>query len=219
LMEHGATAEEGTVGTPDYIAPEIFLRTGHGPAVDIWALGCIMYEFLVGITPYYGESCEEIFENIINNSIVWPESPDEVSAEARDLITKLLTMDPKERLNVEGCKAHPFFKEIDWGTLLNQKGLFVPKIKNIEDMTYFEPRNVVYEFTDNELLTDEECRRASLSYGNPQTSLRYRNFSFMHVQHLEDLTKKAAQEQQNKTGNGNAPHSTGNGPAAPSNGQ
>jgi serine/threonine protein kinase len=60
-MEHqslGASDSEqrhkSAVGTPDYIAPEVFLGTGYGKSVDWWALGCIMYEFLVGITPFYG---------------------------------------------------------------------------------------------------------------------------------------------------------------------
>ena len=48
----------------------VFLGTGCGAEVDWWALGCILYEFLIGITPFYGDTMEEIFENIL---IIWRE--------------------------------------------------------------------------------------------------------------------------------------------------
>merc|ERR1712137_575623 len=59
-------AEQTAAGTPDYIAPEVFLGTACGPEVDWWALGCILYEFLIGITPFYGDDLQEIFQNILN---------------------------------------------------------------------------------------------------------------------------------------------------------
>lgn len=108
-----------------------FLNTGS--EVDWWALGCMTYEFLVGITPFYGETCEEIFENIMNNStalplsfflcrdstssfktdILWPEPPDSLSPDAQSLIAQLLVTDPAKRLGSKGAaevKAHPFFQ-------------------------------------------------------------------------------------------------------------
>ena len=54
------------VGTPDYLAPEVILGTGHGKAVDWWALGVILFEFLTGCPPFNAETPQQIFENILN---------------------------------------------------------------------------------------------------------------------------------------------------------
>lgn len=53
-------------GTPEYIAPEVILRQGYGKPVDWWALGIILYEFLIGMVPFMGDSPEALFANIIN---------------------------------------------------------------------------------------------------------------------------------------------------------
>ena len=54
------------VGTPDYLAPEILLKSAYGPQVDWWALGVMLFEFLVGITPFDGETNEQIYDNILH---------------------------------------------------------------------------------------------------------------------------------------------------------
>lgn len=64
--EDEGSAEINAAGTPDYLAPEVFLGAKIGKAVDWWALGCIMYEFLIGITPFYGDNMDEIFQNILS---------------------------------------------------------------------------------------------------------------------------------------------------------
>eukprot|EP00005_Dracoamoeba_jomungandri_P008014 CAMPEP_0174266764 /NCGR_PEP_ID=MMETSP0439-20130205/31326_1 /TAXON_ID=0 /ORGANISM="Stereomyxa ramosa, Strain Chinc5" /LENGTH=794 /DNA_ID=CAMNT_0015353907 /DNA_START=93 /DNA_END=2474 /DNA_ORIENTATION=- len=182
LMESEGEDDAGTVGTPDYIAPEIFLSTGHGPPVDWWALGCICYEFLVGMTPFYGETCEEIFENIINYNILWPEPPDEISTSARDLITQLLMMDPAQRLgsgSVEDLTSHPFFSEIDWDNLLEQKGFFVPRVKSSDDTSYFDARNDIGYATTWEDDVDQGGSEIEFSG-------RYRNFSFVGIENLSE---------------------------------
>ena len=51
-------------GTPDYIAPELLMRTGDGPGVDYWSLGVCLYEFVVGIPPFHGPTKEAVFDNI-----------------------------------------------------------------------------------------------------------------------------------------------------------
>jgi serine/threonine-protein kinase RIM15 len=61
-----------------------------------------------------------------------------MSPEAKDLIMKLLNPNPKERLGIEGVKAHPFFKSIDWATIHEQKMPFVPRPQNIMDTSYFD---------------------------------------------------------------------------------
>lgn len=54
------------IGTPDYLAPEVILRQGYGRAVDWWSMGIILYEFLVGVPPFYGDIAEELFAHTLN---------------------------------------------------------------------------------------------------------------------------------------------------------
>eukprot|EP01102_Stenamoeba_stenopodia_P009466 TRINITY_DN2792_c0_g1_i3.p1 TRINITY_DN2792_c0_g1~~TRINITY_DN2792_c0_g1_i3.p1 ORF type:complete len:699 (-),score=140.89 TRINITY_DN2792_c0_g1_i3:781-2877(-) len=89
------------VGTAGYLAPEIFMGLDHGPAVDWWAVGIILYEFLLGTLPFMGDTFDEICSATFKHDIIWPRDDDgewAVTAEARDLIEKLLIMDPRERL-------------------------------------------------------------------------------------------------------------------------
>ena len=125
------TGHRGAVGTPDYLAPELLLGTGgQGPAVDWWSLGCILYELVVGVPPFNADSPQEIFENILDLNIPWPESVEEdMSPECKDLIQQLLVRDPEQRLGARGAteiKLHPWFSmepnPIDWQKLAQQNG-------------------------------------------------------------------------------------------------
>ncbi|KAF9108368.1 hypothetical protein BGX27_008359 [Mortierella sp. AM989] len=131
------------VGTPDYLAPECVLGLSQDAMVDWWALGVICYEFLFGIPPFHGETPEQVFENILNGDIDWQESELEISPEARDFMERLLCYDPETRLGAKGAdevKSHPFFKDINWDTLLSEKPAFVPDPADIEDTDYFDVR-------------------------------------------------------------------------------
>ncbi|KAK7889833.1 hypothetical protein WMY93_025393 [Mugilogobius chulae] len=85
-------------GTPEYIAPEVILRQGYGKPVDWWAMGVILYEFLVGCVPFFGDTPEELFGQVVSDEIVWPEGDDALPGDAQDLITRLLRQSPLERL-------------------------------------------------------------------------------------------------------------------------
>ncbi|KAL6909483.1 hypothetical protein ACP4OV_001764 [Aristida adscensionis] len=131
------------VGTPDYLAPEILLGTGHGASADWWSVGVILFELIVGIPPFNAEHPQTIFDNILNRKIPWPRVPEEMSFEAHDLIDKLLTEDPHQRLGANGAsevKQHPFFKDISWDTLARQKAAFVPSSDSAFDTSYFTSR-------------------------------------------------------------------------------
>ncbi|XP_020099336.1 probable serine/threonine protein kinase IREH1 [Ananas comosus] len=135
--------KRSAVGTPDYLAPEILLGTGHGESADWWSVGVILFELIVGIPPFNAEHPQTIFDNILNRKIPWPQVPEEMSYEAQDLIDKLLTEDPHQRLGAQGAsevKQHVFFKDISWDTIARQKAAFVPSSDSALDTSYFTSR-------------------------------------------------------------------------------
>uniref|UniRef100_A0AAQ6AH49 non-specific serine/threonine protein kinase n=1 Tax=Amphiprion ocellaris TaxID=80972 RepID=A0AAQ6AH49_AMPOC len=114
-------------GTPEYIAPEVILRQGYGKPVDWWAMGIILYEFLVG----------HYFTPLIYA----------LPADAQDLITRLLRQSPLERLGTGGTtevKMHTFFLGLDWNGLLRQKAEFIPQLETEDDTSYFDTRSERY---------------------------------------------------------------------------
>ncbi|KAM1638237.1 hypothetical protein FF1_015956 [Malus domestica] len=144
LSEHQRESRKkrSAVGTPDYLAPEILLGTGHGATADWWSVGVILFELIVGIPPFNAEHPQTIFDNILNRNIPWP-GVGEMSPEAQDLIDQLLTEDPNQRLGARGAsevKQHPFFKDINWDTLARQKAAFVPTSESALDTSYFTSR-------------------------------------------------------------------------------
>ncbi|KAK7839198.1 putative serine/threonine protein kinase ireh1 [Quercus suber] len=135
--------KRSAVGTPDYLAPEILLGTGHAATADWWSVGVILFELIVGIPPFNAEHPQTIFDNILNRKIPWPRVPEEMSHEAQDLIDRLLTEDPHQRLGARGAsevKQHVFFKNINWDTLARQKAAFVPTSESALDTSYFTSR-------------------------------------------------------------------------------
>uniref|UniRef100_A0A7N8Y9G7 non-specific serine/threonine protein kinase n=1 Tax=Mastacembelus armatus TaxID=205130 RepID=A0A7N8Y9G7_9TELE len=100
-------------GTPTYVAPEILFETGYGVAVDIWALGVILYILLCGFPPFRSRDRdqEELFQLIKQGQLHFP-SPywDLISEEARGLVRALLQPDPTVRLTAEQTLLHPWVK-------------------------------------------------------------------------------------------------------------
>ncbi|XP_065880657.1 probable serine/threonine protein kinase IRE4 isoform X2 [Euphorbia lathyris] len=136
-------SQHSAVGTPDYLAPEILLGTEHGYAADWWSVGIILFELITGIPPFAAERPEIIFDNILNRKIPWPPVPDNISYEAQDLIDRLITHDPNQRLGANGStevKSHPFFRGVDWDNLALQKAVFVPSPDSADDTSYFVSR-------------------------------------------------------------------------------
>jgi len=173
------------VGTPDYLSPEILLGTGHGYPVDWWALGITLFEFLTSVPPFNDETPEQIFQNILKRDIPWPDIPDEMSLNAKDLIDSLLTSSPENRIGSRGVKqikAHPFFKSIDWDTLLTKpmEDVFVPKPVDSTDTGYFYDRNVLYSDSDPLMST-------SNSELTDMSDMEFQNFSFKNLSSLMDV--------------------------------
>jgi len=126
-----------TVGTPDYIAPEIFSQKGYGKECDWWSLGTIMFECLVGYPPFCSENTHETYQKIMQwqRCLAFPEDV-HLSREAEDLIRRLITSDDK-RLSVEQIKRHHFFYGVDWDVIRRIDAPFVPSLRSITDTSYF----------------------------------------------------------------------------------
>ncbi|CAG5864067.1 unnamed protein product [Menidia menidia] len=158
-------------GTPEYIAPEVILRQGYGKPVDWWAMGIILYEFLVGCVPFFGDTPEELFGQVVSDEIIWPEGDDALPPDAQDMITRLLHQSPLERLGTSGAsevKQHPFFLGLDWNGLLRQKAEFIPQLEAEDDTSYFDTRSDRYHHLASD--EDEETN-------DDESSLEIRQFS------------------------------------------
>ena len=127
-------------GTPEYIAPEVILRSGHGLAVDWWSLGCIIFEMLTGFPPFYSFDRKDIFRSIVQSKADIREIP--ASSQAKDIIALLLVKDPKYRLGAAGAEEvmkHEWFVDIDWSALERKqvRPPFVPRINGPLDVSCF----------------------------------------------------------------------------------
>ena len=93
-------------GTPVYLAPEIINKTGHDEHVDIWCIGVLLFELIVGRPPFNGQTDQAVRYNIVRLKINWPKNMDR---DAMDLISKILKYNPQERLSLRQMLLHPFF--------------------------------------------------------------------------------------------------------------
>ncbi|THU61151.1 hypothetical protein C4D60_Mb07t20260 [Musa balbisiana] len=151
-----------TVGTPDYIAPEVLLKKGYGMECDWWSLGAIMYEMLVGYPPFYSDDPITTCRKIVHwrNHLRFPEDA-RLSPEAKDLICRLLC-DVEHRLGsggVDQIKAHPWFKGVVWDKLYEMDAAFKPEVNGELDTRNF------LKF-DEKLLNPQDLSFVGYTYKN-----------------------------------------------------
>lgn len=121
-------------GTPEYLAPEMVMHQGHDFGVDWWALGILIYEMLIGVTPFYNRERKLLLLKIRQSKVVFPDKRKykiEYSDEFVDLVLKLLNKEKSGRLgsngDVDEILAHPFFASLNIKDLLD--GTMVPPLK------------------------------------------------------------------------------------------
>ncbi|KAL9914853.1 serine/threonine-protein kinase N-like [Glossina fuscipes] len=146
-------------GTPEFLAPEVLTDTSYTRAVDWWGLGVLIFEMLVGESPFPGDDEEEVFDSIVNDEVRYPRF---LSLEAIAIMRRLLRKNPERRLgsserDAEDVKKQAFFRSIVWDDLLLRKVKppFVPTITHLEGVSIFDT-----EFTSqiSQLTPPEEPR-------------------------------------------------------------
>ncbi|XP_034045768.1 microtubule-associated serine/threonine-protein kinase 1-like isoform X3 [Thalassophryne amazonica] len=179
-------------GTPEYIAPEVILRQAYGKPVDWWAMGIILYEFLVGCVPFFGDTPEELFGQVITDDILWPDADEALPVDAQNLISALLHRNPLVRLGTGGAfevKQHSFFTEVNWNSLLRQKAEFIPHLESEEDTSYFDTRSDryhhVHSYDEDDTNDDEPVEIHHFSSCSPRFSKVYSS-----MEHLSQLEHK-----------------------------
>jgi len=162
-------------GTPEFLAPEVLTETAYTRAVDWWGLGVLIFEMLVGESPFPGDDEEEVFDSIVNDEVRYPRF---LSLEAIAIMRRLLRKNPERRLgaserDAEDVKKQAFFRNVNWNDLLLRKVKppFVPTVRDLEDVTNFDE-----EFTGEEaVLTPPKDRRTL----KPEEQSLFNNFDYM----------------------------------------
>ena len=163
-------------GTPQYLAPEIIQKKGYDKAVDWWSLGCVMYEMLVGKIPFPYKRGTKLSIKNYEQKINYPQN---MNKNAKDLIQKLLILNPIERLGSgpngsEDVKNHDYFKGINWDDAWNKKikPPFIPKLKNDTDLRYFDNM-----FTDEDI--HDPQRKNTVRDRDREPSNEYTGFTYV----------------------------------------
>lgn len=133
-------------GTPEYLAPEVLKKHRYGRAVDWWCLGCVTYEMICGLPPFYSRDVNEMYDRILHDPLRFP---DHVPPLARSWLERLLIRIPDQRLgggarDADEVKSHEFFSTIDWQAL-DRKEItppFNPGVADVMDLRNFDPEFV-----------------------------------------------------------------------------
>ena len=147
MRRDGTIWSRTSVGTPDYISPEILQANedGHGrygKECDWWSFGVCIFEMLFGETPFYAEGLAETYCKIMNHTERFsiPDDEIEVSEDTKELIRGLIC-DKSTRMGqigIDEFKSHPFFAEIQWDALLSMRPPYVPEIAGETDTSNFD---------------------------------------------------------------------------------
>ena len=128
-------------GTPIYLAPEIIKEEGHDEKVDVWCIGVLLFELITGNVPFQGNDLESLKENILHLRIAWPK---DINTDAKNLIKKILKLDPGSRISLEEMLQHPFISK-NFPNAINSlikpgdQGEYLTFIINKDDPNKWEP--------------------------------------------------------------------------------
>uniref|UniRef100_A0AAV2M1S8 non-specific serine/threonine protein kinase n=1 Tax=Knipowitschia caucasica TaxID=637954 RepID=A0AAV2M1S8_KNICA len=175
-----------TVGTPDYIAPEVFMQNGYNKLCDWWSLGVIMYEMLIGYPPFCSETPQETYRKVMN----WRETltfPPEVpiSEKSKELILRFCCEEEHRvgAVGVDEIKTNAFFEGVDYDHIRERPAAIPIEIKSIDDTSHFD------EFPDSDIL-----HPATSVSNQTETELKNKDWVFINYTYkrFEGLTARGA---------------------------
>ena len=128
-------------GTPEYLAPEMVTGEGHDRAVDWWAVGVLIYEMLIGVTPFFNKNRQLLQSKIKHAKVVFPDRRQfkiDYSEQLVDVVNMLLRKDRNDRLGSKGgakeILSHPWFKDLD-RKAVEQQSMTPPFKPDFKDQT------------------------------------------------------------------------------------
>ncbi|KAH6600016.1 hypothetical protein BASA50_002603 [Batrachochytrium salamandrivorans] len=143
-------------GTPNYISPEVVSRRSYGLETDLWSLGCMIVTILTGTPPFQSAAVKSTLDKA---SRLEYSLPDHISHDARDLIDKLLRLDPKRRISLSGVMQHPFFDH-SRPTLPLSANMNVLSRKSDEPLNADRRNNDIINPSSNQHISQQQGTRA-----------------------------------------------------------
>ncbi|KAI8065699.1 kinase-like domain-containing protein [Gongronella butleri] len=171
-------------GTAEYIAPEVLRGEPYTIAVDFWSLGTILYEMLVGITPFWAETHGEMYQRVLHDELEFPEDMDAVTS---DFITCLLQRNPLARLGTgpEGpitIRSHPYFDTLEWPDVYYKRlrPSYIPAIQSNSDYSHFDSNflNMSPRLSPTDLVMPDQRSDLFQGYSFANTDSNYMSDSF-----------------------------------------
>jgi len=171
-----------TVGTPDYIAPEVFLQTGYDKSCDWWSLGVIMFEMLIGYPPFCSETPQETYNKIMNwkKSLEFPaEMP--ISKNAKKTIKRMCDTMENRVQSLEDIKKLNWLSIVDWNHIRERPAAIPVTVKSIDDTSNFD------DFPEVQLKFIPSCHPREEKGDSQQKDWMFMNYTFKR---FEGLTEK-----------------------------
>lgn len=153
------------VGTAEYVSPELLTDKNAGKASDLWAFGCIIYQLLAGRPPFKAGNEYQTFQKIVGLDYEFPIGFPPV---ARDLVERLLVLDPSRRLQIEHIKNHEFFDGTTWG-----RGLWKQKAPRLKPYVPPPPEPIKLNGTSNDDNFPPSIRKSGMATSNTSNAKPY----------------------------------------------
>uniref|UniRef100_A0AAR2LV20 3-phosphoinositide-dependent protein kinase 1 n=1 Tax=Pygocentrus nattereri TaxID=42514 RepID=A0AAR2LV20_PYGNA len=163
------TRANSFVGTAQYVSPELLTEKSACKSSDLWALGCIVYQLVAGLPPFRAANEYLIFQKIIKLEYEFPEK---FFPKAKDLVEKLLCLDPTKRLGCEDMggynplKVHPFFEGISWENLHSQTPPkltpYLPAMAEDDEEYYGNYDDLLSQFSNMEVVQSSSSQALSV---------------------------------------------------------